>query len=509
MVDFFKSLSVIAISLIVLRLIAKRYRRWSSLPPGPKGLPILGNVLEFRAKKRDEPLHLSYFKMSQVYGDVFTFDVFGTRTVVLNSHKAIIELLEQRSRNYSGRPDLWMARDLMRWDWMFGFMQYSDSWRLHRRTFHQFFRPQALSNYYDIQRKRTGLLIQKLLKSPENFFQHIRAHAGGITLEVVYGYQIQDNDDPHVKLAEDAMEGFSATYAGSFLVDYFPILRYVPAWFPGAGFKTKAKSWAQASERMVELPWTHLKRSMAEGSAVPCYCTRNLEKFGISPTSSNLSGMETVIKNSAAIAYGGGADTVVSVVLSFILAMVLNPEIQVRAQKELGKVIESSGLPDFTVREELPYINAILAETLRWKPVTPLANAHRAMNDDTYEGHFIPGGSIIVPNAWAILHDESLYGPDTASFNPDRFMKKNGRDLPPSPELFAFGFGRRICPGRHFALNSIWFTMIHLLTSFTMAKEVNDQGKEIDLVVEYQDGTIMQPLPFNCRFIPRPEASML
>ncbi|KAK0205026.1 cytochrome P450 [Desarmillaria ectypa] len=63
------------------------------------------------------------------------------------------------------------------------------------------------------------------------------------------------------------------------------------------------------------------------------------------------------------------------------------------------------------------------------------------MKDDVYKGYFIPGSATVIGNAWAILHDEKDY-PNPLVFDPDRFMKKDGQQLPPDPTI-AFGFGRR------------------------------------------------------------------
>ncbi|KAF9264350.1 hypothetical protein L218DRAFT_804256, partial [Marasmius fiardii PR-910] len=73
-------------------------------------------------------------------------------------------------------------------------------------------------------------------------------------------------------------------------------------------------------------------------------------------------------------------------------------------------------------------------------------------------------------------------------FNPERFMKQDGKNLPPNPQTLAFGFGRRLCPGQHLAINSLWLAMTYLLANFTMFKEVDDDGNEIDPVVDYLAG---------------------
>ncbi|KAL0565623.1 hypothetical protein V5O48_016400 [Marasmius crinis-equi] len=157
--------------------------------------------------------------------------------------------------------------------------------------------------------------------------------------------------------------------------------------------------------------------------------------------------MEDVIKNCAGNAY---------------------VELQARGQEEIDSVVGSGRLPDFEDRENLPYVNALIAETMRWNPVVPLALVHRATQDDVYDGYFIPAGSTIVANAWAMLHAEELYGPNPMTFDPDRFMKRDGKN-PPDPSQFAFGFGR---------------------STFTITKATDEDGKEIIPEVEYLDGNI-------------------
>ncbi|KAF9263041.1 cytochrome P450 [Marasmius fiardii PR-910] len=260
--DLIKSLLILSIPLLTLRLV-KHFHRQLPLPPGPKGLPILGNFFNLKTEKRNVPIWVTYSKWSQTYGDISSFHVFGTRTVILNSYKAIVELLEHRSYNYSDRIRWPMLGELMRFRWMIPVMEYSDRWRMHRRVFHQFFQPRMVPEYYNIQRERSTWLVQKLATAPKDFFKHVRKHSGGAILEAVYGYHIQENNDPYIKLFDGSIEGSKeAGIFGSFWVDYFPALKYIPAWFPGGGFKVKAESWARDAEGLRDDPWTYLKQCM-------------------------------------------------------------------------------------------------------------------------------------------------------------------------------------------------------------------------------------------------------
>lgn len=129
--------------------------------------------------------------------------------------------------------------------------------------------------------------------------------------------------------------------------------------------------------------------------------------------------------------------------------MATYPEVQKKAQSQLDAVLGGNRLPEFSDFEKVPYLSAVVNEVFRWQAVTPFAVYHLSTADDSYNGYFIPKGSVIVPNAWAILRDEKIFGPDTDKFRPERFMKPGATAAPDLSLVdIAFGFGRRACPGR-------------------------------------------------------------
>lgn len=124
--------------------------------------------------------------------------------------------------------------------------------------------------------------------------------------------------------------------------------------------------------------------------------------------------------------------------------MVLHPEVQVKAQAEMDRVLGTGILPTFADQESLPYLAAVIKETFRWEVTAPSGVPHMLTADDEYKGYFIPKGSIVIANAYQILNDEETY-PNPSAFNPERFLKDGKLD--PSvrnPTVAAFGFGRRI-----------------------------------------------------------------
>ena len=132
---------------------------------------------------------------------------------------------------------------------------------------------------------------------------------------------------------------------------------------------------------------------------------------------------ETALKNAAASVYAAGAETVwplffpfsvrqltclktISALSSFLLALLLYPEVQSRAQAEIDYVIGRSRLPAFSDRPKLPYVDAVCKEILRWRLVLPLGVAHATTEDSVCNGYFIPKGTTVLPNTWCVFTAE-------------------------------------------------------------------------------------------------------
>jgi cytochrome P450 len=123
--------------------------------------------------------------------------------------------------------------------------------------------------------------------------------------------------------------------------------------------------------------------------------------------------------------------------------MVLNPKVMKKAQEELDRVVGKDHLPEFSDKDNLPYIDALVKELLRWNPPLPVSVASRATQDDVYRGYSIPAGATVIGNIWAVCRDPNIY-PDPEAFNPDRFLKDGGiNPLAFNPEDRVFGSGRR------------------------------------------------------------------
>lgn len=175
--------------------------------------------------------------------------------------------------------------------------------------------------------------------------------------------------------------------------------------------------------------------------------------------------------------------------------MLLYPEVQAKAQAEVDQVVDGRRLPTIADRAQLPYVNAVLSEVLRYCNAAPVGLPHMSREDDVYGGYFIPKGTIIIPNVRAMQFDRRYYGePDV--FDPSRFLK-SVPDL--SPSSFVFGFGRRICPGRFMADANFFIVCTSVLATMNISPELDGDGRPIVPAVEYTEGITARPIQFPCK----------
>ncbi|KAJ7460270.1 cytochrome P450 [Mycena latifolia] len=476
----------------------RRNRSQLPLPPGPAKLPLIGNLLDVPANFQWE----KYMEWSKEYdSDIIHLDLLGQSVIVLSSLEATTALLEKRSTIYSDRPNVPMVTDaeLMSWD-----LNVGNTWRRRRRLFNETFNLKAARQYRPMEMAASGALLQRLLDRPDAFRDHFSQMAGEVIMAVTYGIHVLPSNDPHITVAHTVVDAVAvAAMPGRFLVNSFPSLRYVPSWFPGARFKRQAQEWSKTMHAMRDHLFAETKRQMEAGIAPRSFTAKHLEGL----RDEAVYYQENDVKGTAATMFATGADTTVSSLGTFVLAMLVNPDAQRRAQAEIDSITGGEYLPDFDDEASLPYVSALVKEVLRWKNVAPVALPHMLTTDDEYRGYRLPAGSMVIGNTWAILHDEVMY-PEPHAFKPERFLT----DGKPNPAVrdpdAAFGFGRRVCPGRHLATSSVWITVVSILATFDINKAVDDMGNVIEPTGEYLSALISAPLPFKCSITPRSEAAV-
>ncbi|KAJ3931047.1 MAG: cytochrome P450 [Lentinula lateritia] len=502
--------------------------RLHPLPPGPKKLPIVENMFDIPTGAR---IWLKYAEMCRKYkSDIIHLSALGNSIVVLNSAKMVSDLLDNRGSIYSSRPPAIMLGELMGWGTSAVFRPNDDLWKAQRKILNQALPPTDPQKFHQKELSATHDLL-RVLPYTDNIMKSLQTWAAAFIMDITYGLKGEEAE-PYLPMGMAAVKsmGIGGT-PGAFYVDQIPILKNIPEWFPGADFQRKAREWSDLRMNMTKSIFNVTKEKVvcnlffltftptvvslngayenqAMGIAAPSLTSFALDEMDDNQDSAS---QEDLIKITTVTAFSGGADTPVSVLGEFILAMLRNPEVQAKAHDELERVLGPGNLPSFNDVGSLPYITAIVRETLRYSPVTPLAFPHELIEDDIYAGYFLPKGSIILANVWSILHNEDDY-PEPHLFNPSRFLDSNGQISDPlikDPATPVFGFGRRVCPGKHIALDLLWIAIASILTSFSI-----EAGSDFDYEDEIYNSKsessesgpttmLSHPRPFKCRFIPR------
>ena len=133
-----------------------------------------------------------------------------------------------------------------------------------------------------------------------------------------------------------------------------------------------------------------------------------------------------------------------------------------------------------------------MKEVFRWRSILPYTFPHLTKTEDTYAGYRISANSTIIPLQWRMNLNTSRF-PDGHTFSPDRWLVKGAGGL----KYHAFGYGRRICPGRHIAENSVFLIMAKLMWGFDI-EPAEGQGKIDDKA--WTAGFLTKPLPFKASF---------
>uniref|UniRef100_A0A0W0EWD1 Putative cytochrome P450 n=1 Tax=Moniliophthora roreri TaxID=221103 RepID=A0A0W0EWD1_MONRR len=492
----------LATSTFILTVLAILWATWpkrkSHYPPGPVADPFIGHVRVIPTQNQPEVFH----EWSQIYGDIMYLQVFDRKMVIMGSFKVAQELLENRSANYSCRPRCVVWR-IMGWKDSLTFFQYGKRFLKHRKMFQQYFDRKGSLAFNDMLAEEARLLVANLARAtPGEHIHYAHRLTTSNIMRAAFGKQIKDDSDPFLKLALDVTwAANNSGPIGSTPADMFPWLGHLPSWFPGTYYASFALASRTIIQRLYDDPVEFVQKQMRDGNAERSFISEKLTEVGDELDEEALQD----IKGASATVFAAGEDTSFATLTIFFLVMILHPEYQTRAYQEITSVVGKDRLPEHRDRDSLPFVECILQETLRWHPVVPLGIPHRSLNDDIYNGMFIPGGSVMIPNVYGMSRDKDVYSTPDA-FNPARFLPApEGKGEPHFAAIW--GFGRRICPGRHFADLALWHAMVCILATLEIQPEKDEDGKVLPPEARFTEGLVSQAVPFRFAVRPRSEAA--
>ncbi|KAI9452373.1 cytochrome P450 [Lactarius psammicola] len=495
-------LAVTLLTGFVLYLITKLAQRaFRKLPPGPKGLPFIGDVVHIA----DQDWLTSPQRLAEYGSEMMYISALGNGMLVINSQRVAVDLLEKRSNIYSDRPHYISAGEFLTENLTLSFSLFGDLWHRFRRVAVEGFSKSASQHFHLIQSREAIMLALELMKSPPSPEKHFRRHASSIMLSIIYHLPpTESEEDPIVVGITDHVDRILAeVQPGSRLVEYFPWMKYIPSRF--AKWKRDAQYWYIQDSLMFERLLGKVADDLRDGIDRPSFgatVLKNQSKNGLSERE-----QAWIVGNM----FAAGQETTSTTLHWWLLAMLVYPAVQARAHAELDEVVGRARPPTFADVPSLPYLRAMVKETLRWAPITVLGMPHASIADDWYEGVFIPKGTVCVPNMRLLNSNPEVFGNDAAEFDPTRwYLDEKGRSRVNlqaggggrEDGHVTFGYGWRVCPGRYVAEDSLMIDFATLLWAMQFERPDGARG-ELDTHTLVHSGVMTRPVPFEFKAVPR------
>ncbi|KAH8649163.1 cytochrome P450 [Xylariales sp. PMI_506] len=500
-------IAVAALALVLLQRVYTYVRLRSSLPlpPGPPPLPLIGNVHQAPTSKS----WLQFYTWGKEYGPLVYLNMLGQSVIILSTNQAAQDLLSRRGAHYSDRPRLVVAGEIATRGLHILLRPYDAQYKLHQRLQAPLLSPRAASSYRPIQDLESRQLLSDLLAGFDasgdhgvDFNRWFERTASSIIYCLVYGFRLKTGlEQELVNVKHVQVEANKSIRIGAHLVDSFPILNVLPA---------PLAPWKKQGEKVWQLERSLHLGNLERGLASPAW---NFSKH--MKASKEAQGMsDEELAFDLGVLTDAALDTTTMSLDWLIPAWVTQDRGWVsKAQKLLDGVVGRDRLPQFEDRADLVYIDAIVMEVLRWRPVVVGGVPHRTRTADEYMGYRIPADSVVIANHWAITRDVSVYGAAPDEFRPERWLVETGD--PQDPEKIrlelkdmpatGFGFGRRACTGHHIARNTLFLTFARLLWAFEVEIAVDPKTHEkipVDPMAS-TDAFSVRPAPFNAFFRPR------
>jgi cytochrome P450 len=467
----------------------------SVFPPGPPGYPIVGNLPEIPPKHS----WLQFFAWAKKYGPLYRLNIAGREHFIVSTEKVASDLLNGRGGIYSSREQLPAATVLLSDNLRPLFWPYGETSRQGRKLMHQLCQPTSAVSYQPTQELESTRMLEDLIFNPKDYERWFMRYSAGVIFRIGFGRILEENDPLLDRIFHVVHTVERVASPGAYLVDTFPSLMRLPDW--AAPFKRELKKLHREELDVFRGLLEDTRKSMTSGEAPECW-----EKMYLDNQHEY-----KLTENQGAYVVGtlfeAGAGTTAAAMMSFLLAMIKHPEVLKKLHAHIDEVVGPSRLPTFEDMPRLPYVRAVVKEVLRWRPVTAGGLPHMCTKDDTYEldgkTYFIPAGTNIHPNQWAIHRDELLY-PEPEKFIPERWVlpkwptyREPLETFPNIQHFSSFGFGRRICPGMHIAERSLNLLTARVAWACDWTKARDEQGKEVEYSeYDYVDGFNVQPNPF-------------
>ncbi|KAF7062591.1 hypothetical protein CFC21_069168 [Triticum aestivum] len=447
------------LAIAVAKLTGKRFR----LPPGPSGAPIVGNWLQVG----DDLNHRNLMGMAKRFGEVFLLRMGVRNLVVVSSPELAKEVLHTQGVEFGSRTrnvvfDIFTGKgqDMV-------FTVYGDHWRKMRRIMTvPFFTNKVVAQNRVGWEEEARLVVEDLKADPASatgvvIRRRLQLMMYNDMFRIMFDRRFESLADPlfnklRALNAERSMlsQSFDYNYG-----DFIPILRPFLRGYLNRCTNLKAKRMKVFEDHFVQ----ERKKALEKNGEIRCAMDHILEaeRKGEINHDNVLYIVENI--NVAAI------ETTLWSIEWGVAELVNHPDIQSKLRQEIAAVLGPDAAVTEPDLERLPYLQAVVKETLRLRMAIPLLVPHMNLKDAKLAGYDIPAESKILVNAWFLANDPKRWV-RADEFRPERFLEEeraveaNGNDF----RFVPFGVGRRSCPGIILALPIIGITLGRLVQNFQL-----------------------------------------
>ncbi|XP_046556086.1 cytochrome P450 2C42-like, partial [Haliotis rubra] len=498
----------------------KRY----NLPPGPRGLPLLGNLLEFRNASIYEKLT----EWRAKYGPVVKFNIGHITIVGLNRIDVVMEAMVKRQADFAGRIQMYSSKyekinfttissTAIAPDTILFILKYkqtianklnvltlahircfsvalllsdggrnivlgdySPTWKLHRKLATKALRHYMTGNHLDegIARSLTkGIAKIKEMKGPFNPHDVVSLIVFNIINNICFNFTCEIRDN-YFKDMLHILNTFLDDFGNGFLEDIIPPLRLFPTKKVTTIMKEIHKFFGLLAEEIDKHRQTIRKDDIRDFCDALLVTQEEAYQEEDPDVMSQMS--DRHITQTLSNIFGAGMDTSRFTLLWTLLTLAQHPDIQDKLHTEVDHVLGGREFPSVSDRSNLPYTEAVLHESMRLHSVVPSGIPHKTLCDTKVGGYDIPKGTPVIINHYALHHDPEQWG-DPHTFNPDRFLDQNGKMAAKPESWLPFSAGRRVCLGESVAKQELHLLlagiMRHFKVSLPLGAKVNTEPR--------------------------------